>query len=162
MAFQECDGVLEKQKKRQPDKNNKPLSNRKVTKQTAKEYRSNKGPKRFKVIDAANSAARSHYRAETTNSFKTWKTETAKKDLKEARLTNDQIKNGRYRVSRARSIKRNIGSVAFAAALATPLVASGGAALGLGLAAVGGTSMHFVSGAHYYGKQRKAYGSTRA
>lgn len=139
--------------------------------QTLDSYRNDKGPKRFKVLNAANSAARSHFRSDRTSSFKTYRNQQRKRDLKEARLTSDQVKNGRYRVARARSIKRNAASVALGAltgAGAAAAVASTGglAAVGMlafaGATGVGTLGAHFGTGAHYYGKQRKAYGGTRA
>lgn len=134
-------------------------------------YRSDKGPNRMGVMNAANSAARSHFRSERTRNFNTYRKQNSKKTLKEARLTSDQVANGRYRVARARSIKRNAASVALGAltgagAVAAVAATGGVAAAGI-LAAVGGSGIgtigaHFGTGAHYYGKQRKAYGGTRA
>lgn len=151
---------------------------RKAQKRADKEYRkqllnsikNDKGPKRGKVLNASNSAARSFYRSERTGNFKTYRSQKSKATLKEARLTSDQVKAGRYRVAKARSIKRNAASVALGAlsgagALAA-VAASGGTAIPLilataGSAGIGTLGAHFGTGAHYYGKQRKAYGSTR-
>lgn len=140
----------------------RPSSGRSRKQTTLQTYKKDNSPKRFKVMNAANSAARSHYRTERTKSFTSYRKASAKRDIKEARLTESQIKNGRYRVARARSIKRNVASVALGTAAGAAAVASGAAIVAPVLAAVGTTSMHFVSGAHYYGKQRKAYGGTRA
>lgn len=136
-----------------------------LKKATLKSYRTDKGPKRGKFLNAANSAARSHFRSERTRSFKTYRDQNSKKTLKEARLTEAQVKNGRYRVARARSIKRNVAAIAVSTAAGAALVASGGAlALPYAAVAVGGgtAGLHFATGAHYYGRQRKAYGGTRA
>lgn len=115
---------------------------------------------------AANSAARAHFKADRTGNFNKYKKSTSKRDRKEGRLSESQIKNARYRIAKARSIKRNaasvaIGSLAGAGAMAA-VAATGGAALPGILAAVGATSAtstvaHFKTGAHYYGKQRKSY-----
>lgn len=115
---------------------------------------------------AANSAARAHYKADRTRNFNQYRKSTSKRDRKEGRLNESQIKNGRYRIARARSIKRNVASVAIGSLAGTgaaaAVAATGGAALPGILAAVGATSAttaaaHFGTGAHYYGKQRKSY-----
>lgn len=137
-------------------------TNKQLKKAQLKEYREDKGPKRFKVLNAANSAARSHYRSERTGSFKTYRDQRNKRDMKEARLTEEQVSNGRYRVARARSIKRNVASAAIGTAAFAATAASGGLLAAPVVAAIGGTSAHFATGAHYYGKQRRAYGGTRA
>lgn len=136
---------------------------KKAKKDTLKNYKSDKGPKRFKVMNAANSAARSYFRSERTNSFKTYRKQKTKTDTKEARLTADQVQKGRYRVAKARSVKRNVGSVALGIAAGTAAAGIGAAALPVVLASVGTVGIsHFATGAHYYGRQRKAYGGTRA
>lgn len=113
-----------------------------------------------------NQAARAHFKSERTGNFQQYRKATNKKNLKEGKLTTNQIKSGRYRVAKARSIKRNAASVAIgtltgvgaAAAiagtggLATPVILAG-----IGTAGVGTIGAHFGTGAHYYGKQRKSY-----
>lgn len=131
-------------------------------KATLNEYRSDKGPKRFGVLNAANSAARSYYRQQRAKRLPTYRDQGNKRDLKEARLTDSQIKNGRYRVARARSIKRNIASVAVGVAVGSATAAAGAAAISPLLGAAAATGGHFATGAHFYGKQRRAYGGTRA
>lgn len=136
-----------------------------LKKATLKSYRTDKGPKRGKFLNAANSAARSHFRSERTRSFKTYRDQNSKKTLKEARLTEAQVKNGRYRVARSRSIKRNVASTVLSTAAGAAMIASGGLAvapIAAATAVVGTTGLHFATGAHYYGRQRKAYGGTRA
>lgn len=132
--------------------------------------RTDKGPQRFKVMNAANSAARSHYRQQRTGSFKTFQKQGRIKSKKEARLTTDQINNGRYRVARARSIKRRsasalIGGAAGAAAMAAGATAmapiAGVAIAALGVAGAAGTVANFATGAHYYSGEKRAYGKTR-
>lgn len=137
-------------------------SRRQEKKSQMKEYRSDKGPKRFGMVNASNSAARTYYRQQRTNSFKTYRKKGNQRDIKEARLTDEQIKNGRYRVARARSIKRNIASVAVGVAIGGATAATGGAALAPFLGAAAAAGGHFGTGAHFYGKQRRAYGGTRA
>ena len=114
----------------------------------------------------ANSAARAHYKADRTGNFSVYRRNTSKKNQKEGNLSESQIKNGRYRVAKARSIKRNVASVAIGALAGAgtfaATVATGGAALPAILATAGATSVttaasHFGTGAHYYGKQRKSY-----
>lgn len=97
---------------------------------------------RRKQRRAENSAARAHFRTETAKDFQSHQKASRKKNLKEASLNESQIKSGRYRVARARSIKRNAAPAIIAA-----VGASGISTLGA----------HFGTGAHYYGKQRKAY-----
>lgn len=115
---------------------------------------------------AENSAARAHFRSDTAKDFQTMQRANRKKSIKEASLNESQIKSGRYRIARARSIKRNAASVALGAltgvGAAAAITATGGAAAPAIIAAVGGSSIgtvgaHFGTGAHYYGKQRKAY-----
>lgn len=127
-----------------------------------KAYRDDKGPKRFGMMNAANSAARSYYRQQRTKKLTTYRNQGNKKDLKEARLTDEQIKNGRYRVARARSIKRNIASVAVGVAVGSATAGLGAAALAPIIGAGAAAGGHFGTGAHFYGKQRRAYGGTRA
>lgn len=110
----------------------------------------------------ANSAARAHYKMHRTKNNRKAQRAASKKDLKEASLTREQIQGGRYRVSRARSIKRNAASVALSAAAGTAAFMAGGPAAAAVVSSLGTASMHFITGAHYYGQQRKAYGSKRA
>lgn len=148
-------------RKQRPTSNSEP-SKRQLKKERLESYKKDKGPKRGKFLNAANSAARSHFRTERTRSFNTYRKQNSKKNLKEARLTSNQIQGGRYRVARARSIKRNAASIALTAAATTAAVATGAAVVAPAIAAIGGVGLHFATGAHYYGKQRKAYGGTRA
>lgn len=50
-------------------------------------YREDKGPRRFGVLNAANSAARTYYRQQRTPSFSTYRSEGRKLDRKQGRLT---------------------------------------------------------------------------
>lgn len=115
---------------------------------------------------AENSAARSYFREDRAQDFQTMKKANRKRNLREASLNESQVKTGRYRVARARSIKRNAASVTLGAltgaGAAAAIVATGGAAAPAIIAAVGASGIstlgaHFGTGAHYYGKQRKAY-----
>lgn len=113
-----------------------------------------------------NSAARDFYRTERTNDFNKYRKYERRKNLKEARLSSKDVKSGRYRVAKARSIKRNAASVAMGALVGTgaaaAITASGGTAALALMPIIGASSLttlgaHFGTGAHYYGKQRKAY-----
>lgn len=131
-------------------------------KSTREGYRADKGPKRFKTINAANSAARTYYRSMRTKKLQTHLDQQAKLDLKVARLTDTQVKNGRYRVARARNIKRKTlsGIAGTAAGIAT--VASGAGVIGVPVGLAVATAGNFATGAHYYAKQQRAYGTVRA
>lgn len=134
-------------------------------KERLSEYKSDKGPKSNAFTNASNSAARSFFKAERTKSFNTFRKANSERTLKEASLTESQIKNGRYRVARARSIKRTVLTTWGSLGLGTLAgAASGGAALLVtpAVATAAAIPLNFITGAHYYGKQRKAYGSTRA
>lgn len=120
-----------------------------------------KGPKRFGVLNAANSAARTYYRKERTGNFKTYRDQSAKLDLKMARLTTDQINNGRYRVARARNITRKAVSGLVGGVTGAALIASGSGFVGAAIGAGAATATNFATGGHYYAKQQKAYGKTR-
>lgn len=132
--------------------------------------RTDKGPQRFKFMNAANSAARSHYRQLRTSNFKTSQRQARIKSRKEARLTTDQINAGRYRVARARSIKRRsasaliggaAGATAMAAGVAATAPIAGVAVASLGIAGAAGTVANFATGAHYYTGEKRAYGNVR-
>lgn len=129
---------------------------------TRKSYRTDKGPKRYGFINAANSAARTYYRKERTKNFQAYRKAESKLELKTARLTDEQVRNGRYRVARARNIKRKTLSVALGTAAGAALVASGAAAVGVPVGAAVAVAANYKTGAHYYAKQSSAYGSTRA
>lgn len=134
-------------------------------KATLKSYRTDKGP-RSGLVNASNSAARSYYRAQNTGNFKTYRKETAAADRKEASLSTNQVKGGRYRVARARNIKSKVATVAVGslvgATTAAAVTATGGLviAASLGIAAAAGTRQ--ATHGSYYAKEQKAYGSKRA
>lgn len=131
-------------------------------KSTREGYRADKGPKRFNMYNAANSAARTYYRSMRTNNLQTHLKQQAKLDLKVARLTDTQVKNGRYRVARARNIKRKTlsGIAGTAAGIAT--VSAGAGIIGVPVGLAVATAGNFASGAHYYARQQSAYGNARA
>lgn len=113
-----------------------------------------------------NQAARAHFKSERAKDYRSAQKANRKKSLKEATLSSTEVKQGRYRVARARNIKRNAASVALGAltgaGAAAAVVATGGLATPAIIAAAGATSIstvgaHFGTGAHYYGKQKKAY-----
>ncbi len=139
-------------------------------KQLLTSYSKDKGPTRHGVMNAANSAARSYYRAQRTNNFGKYKRQTQIQTRKEARLTEEQIKGGRYRVAKARNIRRKVLSTAVGAlaagGVAAASVATGGVAaaaiLGVGAGGISGVATNAISGGWYYAGEQKAYGSTRA
>ena len=112
-----------------------------------------RGPRRFKVLNASNSAARSFYRKERTGNFKTYRKQERRQSVKEARLTQDQINAGRYRVARFRNIA--IKSISAAAGAGAALLLGNPA--GILLAPV----VNAASGGMYYSRQQRAYGGTR-
>lgn len=79
-----------------------------------------------------------------------------------ARLTADQVKAGRYRVARARFIKRQTLSAIAGGAAGLGLIASGAGVIGIPAAAAVGAASHFASGANYYWREKRDYGNLRA
>lgn len=130
--------------------------------QLRNDYRTNKGPKRFKVLNAANSAARTYYRQQRTSSFKTYRNAGHKLDRKQGRLTEDQIRSGRYRVARARTIKRKTASAIFGMGTMGLLAASPAAPIAPIMGLTVGTISNFASGGHYYAMEKRAYGDVRS
>lgn len=115
----------------------------------------------FLKINRPNSAARNYYRAQRTVNFVTYRKQTAIADRKMSGLSKSQIENGRYRVARARNIKRKtissligVGAGIGAATVAGPAGLAVGGLVGLGA--------NYVTGAHYYQRESAAYGSRRA
>lgn len=141
----------------------KERSDRKAaTKATKKSYAKDKGPRRFKVLNAANSAARTYYRQDRTKSFAQYRKQGKKLERKMARLTDEQVKSGRYRVARARYIRRQAFSAVVGGATGLGLIASGAGVIGIPAAAAVSAASHFASGGHYYWKEKRAYGNVRA
>lgn len=127
-----------------------------------KEFRADKGPRRG-LVNAANSAARTYYRQQRTKDFQTYRKQEQKREIKEARLTPEQVANGRYRVANARNIKRKTLSGVMGTAAGVALVSAGGAAAGAALVGVGATVIaNYATGGHYYSQQKQAYGGARA
>ncbi len=131
-----------------------------------KSYAEEKGPKKG-VFNVANSAARSFYRKERTHDFSTYRKQESKQQRKEGALTDEQVKAGRYRVAKARNIRRKVASVAVGTIVATGVAATGGAALaplltGAALGVGAGTVTNVASGGMYYAGQQKTYGDRRA
>lgn len=141
---------------------------RNLVREKAKSYRTSRktDPKTdFLKINRPNSAARSYYRAQRTPSFRTYRKQTAIADKKMSGLSKDQIENGRYRVARARNIKRKtvsslLGVGIIGAAAASPMGTAGLAAIPVG--ALVGVGANYVTGGHYYQGQSATYGSRRA
>lgn len=110
----------------------------------------------FLKLNRANSAARTYYKREKTHNFEKYKSRNAQLDKKISGLSKDQIENGRYRVARARNIKRKTLSVL----TATGVTLATGGIVPLGILA--GVGMNYISGGHYYQSQSATYGSRRA
>lgn len=118
----------------------------------------------------ANSAARNYYKSVRSSSSYYAGKARSKAERKQASLTDEQIKAGRYRVANARNIRRKVLSTSVAAlaggGAAAASVAIGGVAaaavIGAGVASVTGVSTNLISGGHYYAQEAKAYGSKRA
>lgn len=137
--------------------------NRDVSNKT-REYRTSRktDPKTdFLKINRANSAARSYYRAQRTSNFQRYKNQNAIMDKKISGLSKEQIENGRYRVARARNIKRKTVSALLGVGAGVATVGTGGLAA-VPIAAVVGVGANFVTGGHYYQGQSATYGSRRA
>ena len=132
---------------------------KRAVRSTVKTYQSSRktDPKTdFLKLNRANSAARSYYRAERTRNFKTYRNTKHNLDKKVSVLSKEQIENGRYRVARARNIKRKTLS----ALAATGVTLASGGMVPLGVLV--GVGMNYVSGGHYYQGESATYGSRRA
>lgn len=134
----------------------------KDNKETRIGYRTDKGPTRYHMFNAANSAARTYYRKERTGDFRKYRKAERKLDLKEARLTTKEIKNGRYRVARARNIKRKTLSSVAGTSAGIALISAGAGALGIPVGVAVGVATNYASGGHYYSRQSSAYGNARS
>lgn len=118
----------------------------------------------------ANSAAKSYYRSVRTSNTNRANKARSKAERKQASLTEEQVKAGRYRVANARNIRRKILSTGVAAlaggGAAAASVEVGGiaaaAVLGAGVASIVGVSTNVISGGWYYAGESKAYGTKRA
>lgn len=115
----------------------------------------------FLKVNRPNSAARNYFRSQTTPNFQTYKKQTAIMDKKISGLSKAQIENGRYRVARARNIKRKTVSALLGAGVGVATVGTAGVAA-VPLAAMVGVGANFVTGGHYYQGQSATYGSRRA
>lgn len=137
---------------------------RNLVRETAKSYRTSRktDPKTdFLKINRPNSAARSYYRAQRTPSFRTYKKQTAIMDRKISGLSKDQIENGRYRVARARNIKRKTVSALLGVGAGVATAGTVGAAA-IPIAGLVGVGANFITGGHYYQGQSATYGSRKA
>lgn len=118
----------------------------------------------------ANSAAKSYYRSVRTSNTNRANKARSKAERKQASLTEEQVKAGRYRVANARNIRRKVLSTGVAAlaggGAAAASVEVGGiaaaAVLGAGVASIVGVSTNVISGGWYYAGESKAYGTKRA
>ena len=128
-----------------------------------KTYRDkSKDPKTdFLNMNRPNSAARTYYRSQKTEDFKEYQKQTRILNEKVSGLSKDQIENGRYRVARARNIKRKTVSALMGAGAGALAVGTAGVGAA-GVAAVVGIGANFVTGGHYYQHQSATYGRRRA
>ena len=132
---------------------------KRASKSLVKSYRKSRktDPKTdFLKLNRANSAARDYYRTQRTRNFLTYRNSESKMNRKISGLSKDQIENGRYRVARARNIKRKTLSVLTATGVT---IATGGL---VPLGVLAGVGMNYVSGGHYYQGQSATYGSRKA
>lgn len=132
---------------------------KRASKRMVKSYRKSRktDPKTdFLKLNRANSAARTYYRQQRTRDFKTYRNAGHNLDKKVAGLSKEQIDNGRYRVARARNIKRKTLSVLTATGVT---IATGGL---VPLGVLAGVGMNYVSGGHYYQSESATYGTRRA
>lgn len=128
-------------------------------KSKVKSYRTSRSsdPKTdFLKINRPNSAARTYYRQQRTRTLTTYRNQGHILDKKVSGLTKDQIENGRYRVARARNIRRKTLS----ALTATGVTLATGGIVPLGV--IAGIGMNFISGGHYYQGESATYGTRRA
>lgn len=137
--------------------------NRDVSNKT-REYRTSRkdDPKTdFLKINRPNSAARSYYRMHTAKTLGTFQKQSTIMDRKIAGLSKGQIENGRYRVARARNIKRKTVSALLGVGAGVATVGTAGAAA-VPIAAIVSLGANYVTGGHYYQGQSATYGSRRA
>lgn len=137
---------------------------RNPVREKAKSYRTSRktDPKTdFLKINRPNSAARSYYRMHTAKTLGTFQKQSTIMDRKIAGLTKDQIENGRYRVARARNIKRKTVSALLGVGAGVATAGTVGAAA-IPIAGLVGVGANFVTGGHYYQGQSATYGSRRA
>lgn len=110
----------------------------------------------FLKLNRANSAARTYYRQQRTRDLRAYRNAGHNLDKKVVGLSKEQIENGRYRVARARNIKRKTLSVLTATGVT---IATGGL---VPLGVLAGVGMNYVSGGHYYQSESATYGTRRA
>ena len=167
--FQNKNGSLTEQgKKRYSDSSGSRTSSRK---KAGEDARSTQGEVKRYGKDAANSAARTYYRIQNlqkkqgkVDSFREYRDlgeKIAKKqshlDLKTASLTDEQVKNGRYRIARNREIRRTAASALTGGASGAMLIAAGGGFLGIPVAAGVYAGTKLASGGYYYKRQAYNY-----
>lgn len=115
----------------------------------------------FLKLNRPNSAARSYYRSQRTKNLQTYQKQTRIMERKMSGLSKEQIDNGRYRIARARNIKRKTMSALLGAGTAAATVGvAGPAAIPLG--ALVATGSNFLNGGFYYGGESATYGKRRA
>lgn len=132
---------------------------KRAVKRTVKGYRKSRktDPKTdFLKLNRANSAARTYYRQQRTRDLVAYRNAGHRLDQKVSGLSQEQVENGRYRVARARNIKRKTLSVLTATGVT---IATGGL---VPLGVLAGVGMNFVSGGHYYQGESATYGTRRA
>ena len=115
----------------------------------------------FLKINRPNSAARSYYRSMTAKTLSGYRRHTQIADKKMSGLSKDQIENGRYRVARARNIKRKAVSTLIGTGAGVAAVGIAGPA-GIPIGGIVGIGANFITGGHYYQGQSATYGSRRA
>lgn len=115
----------------------------------------------FLKVNRPNSAARSYFRTKRTLSMRTYQHQSDVMERKIVGLSKDQIENGRYRVARARNIKRKTVSALLGVGATAATVGTAGVAAPI-VGGIVGVGANYITGGHYYQRQSAAYGSRRA
>lgn len=134
-------------------------------KQKTKEYRTSRStdPKTdFLKINRPNSAARNYYKAQRSGSLRTYKQQNRLMDRKISGLTKEQIENGRYRVARARNIKRKIASGVITTGATIATFGTGLPLAAVAVAPAVAVGSNFLTGGFYYSGESATYGKRRA
>ena len=77
--------------------------------------------------------------------------------MKTASLTDEQVKNGRYRIARNREIRRTAASAFTGGTSGALLIAAGGGFLGIPVAVGAYAGTKLASGGYYYKRQAHNY-----
>ena len=135
----------------------------KVKERRAEKQEIKKRLKEYSKDTSGISAAKTYYKLDTSNHPVERRALQRSLDLKTASLKPEQIKNGRYKVAKARTFRALALSTTAGAATITALASTGIGAFAAG--AVGGAvqgAVYSSSRGGYYREQARAYGKDRA